>query len=197
MSIVDPAYFRELQETEPDTICQGEKCTYDPDKKTYEIEIWGDRFIIDPASGKINCISKHVAGIHEYFDLFVVFYLLRAKAASPQMEWISENDLPGGPTFFRGPHLIPTHKISDTYTNDIDSLRKKCEENGGKPLDMGDAAYEFSITKDLPIALIYWLGDEDFPAEARILYDRSIGKILSLDIIFALAVEVCHRLSAK
>jgi len=37
-------------------------------------------------------------------------------------------------------------------------------------------------------------GDEDFPSEARLLFDRTIQQHLPLDIIYALAVEVCHTL---
>jgi hypothetical protein len=60
---------------------------------------------------------------------------------------------------------------------------------------MADAAFCFSITPDLPVAVLYWVGDEDFPAEAKILYDRSISELLTLDILFALAVGVCAGVS--
>jgi hypothetical protein len=59
---------------------------------------------------------------------------------------------------------------------------------------MADAAFSFSITPDIPVAVLYWIGDEDFPAEVKILYDRSITELLSLDILFALAVGVCARI---
>jgi hypothetical protein len=131
---------------------------------------------------------------HEYFDLLAMYYLLSAKDTSLIGEWISEKDLPGGPTFFRGPHRIPTDLITGQFNNDLQEFKNRCEQLGGTPIDMADAAYCFSITPDIPVVVLYWIGDEDFPAEAKILYDRSVAELLSLDILFALAVGVCTRI---
>jgi hypothetical protein len=49
------------------------------------------------------------------------------------------------------------------------------------------------ITPEIPVAIVYWLGDEDFPAEAKLLFDRSMINLMPLDILFALVVEVCDR----
>jgi hypothetical protein len=58
---------------------------------------------------------------------------------------------------------------------------------------MADAAYSFRITTRIPVAVLYWIGDEDFPAESKILYDRTIAENLASDIIYALAVGICER----
>ena len=60
---------------------------------------------------------------------------------------------------------------------------------------MGDAAFRFEITPRIPVVMLYWQGDEDFGPEARILFDRSICKYLALDVIYALVVEICARVS--
>ena len=46
------------------------------------------------------------------------------------------------------------------------------------------------------MAALYWCGDDEFPAEAKILYDRTITEHLATDIIYALAVGVCRRLAS-
>ena len=53
-------------------------------------------------------------------------------------------------------------------------------------LDMGDAAYRFNIVPGIPVAVLYWVGDDEFPPEAKILYDRSISGQWPLDIVPAL-----------
>jgi hypothetical protein len=113
---------------------------------------------------------------------------------TPCGEWISEKDLPGGPTFFRGPHEIPTHLISERFGNDIDAFKRKCAQLSGVPLDMADAAYRFDIVSNIPVAVLLWAGDDEFQPEAKVLYDRTISRHLTLDIIFSLAVEICARI---
>lgn len=123
-----------------------------------------------------------------------MYYLLHVADNNPGTDWISEKDLPAGATFFRGPHLIPTSRISKTFGNDLPSFITTCENLGGEQLDMADAAFRFQITPDIPVVVLYWIGDEDFPAEAKLLFDRSMSTLMPLDVVFSLAVEVCERL---
>ncbi len=193
-NIIDKSYFHELDNAHPETLCRKGRCSYSAAKHQYSIEIWGDQFVIDPSNERIGHAAANNSPPHEYLDLFAIYYLLRVKDIPLQKEWVSEKDLPGGPTFFRGPHLIPTDLISKQFNNDLQKFRIRCTQLGGKPIDMADAAYRFSITDDIPMAILYWTGDEDFPPEAKILYDRSIAEQLSLDIVWTLAVGVCARL---
>lgn len=191
--IIDNSYFTELNAATPEAICRKGRCRYIADLNQYAIEVWGDMYIFNLNNSKIEHVIATNPQPHKYFDLFVMYYLLRGKDILLSEEWVSEKDLPGGPTFFRGPHQIPTDLISKRFKNDLQEFKTCCENLGGTQLEMADAAFSFSITPDIPVAVLYWIGDEDFPAEAKILYDRSVPELLSLDILFALAVGVCTR----
>ncbi len=191
---VDHNYFKELAHAIPSDVCRSTRCSYNTASKNYVLQIWGDEYIISWTENKIERIGPTLPPPHAYFYLFVVYYLLLPMDIELLGEWISEMDLPGGATFFRGPHLLPTNHISEQFGNDLRAFCERCENLGGTPLQLADAAFSFTITKDIPVAVLYWTGDEDFPAEAKILYDKSISKSLPLDIIFALAVEVCTRI---
>lgn len=192
--IIDKSYFRELNDSKPETLCRNGRCSYHIDTHQYSLEIWGDQLLINLTDERIHHLPSGNPPPHEYLDLFAIYYLLRTKDISLQEEWVSEKDLPGGPTFFRGPHLIPTDLISKQFNNDLEKFKIRCAQLGGTPIEMADAAYRFSITTDIPIVVLYWTGDEDFPPEAKILYDRAIAEQLSLDIVWALAVGVCARI---
>jgi len=193
---VDSNYFKELAQADPTDICRLDRCSYDPTGKSYILQIWGDTYIIDWSEGKIERSSATMPPPHTFFYLFVIYYLLLPQDIEPRGEWISEKDLPGGTTFFRGPHLLPTSLISERFANDLQGFCQRCKKLGGTPLKLADAAFTFTITRDIPIAVLYWAGDEEFPAEAKILYDKSISDPLPLDIVFALAFEVCSRIGA-
>ena len=57
-----------------------------------------------------------------------------------------------------------------------------------------NVSYIFEITPRIPVAVLYWRGDDEFKAESKILYDRTIAEHLASDMIYALAVGVCERL---
>jgi len=60
---------------------------------------------------------------------------------------------------------------------------------------MADASFVFNITPRIPIAVLFWDGDDEFPTDAKILFDKTIIKHLSADIIYTLAVDICSRIS--
>ncbi len=77
----------------------------------------------------------------------------------------------------------------------MNGFSRKCKELEGSPLKMADQAYTFKIAPRIPLAILLWTGDDEFPAESKMLFDRSITQHLALDIIFSLAVEVCSKLA--
>ena len=191
---VDKTYFQELADQDPAVICRRVPgCQFHADGGFYTLPVWGQTYALYPREAVIKPLLPADEAPHELFCFFIIYYLLRSRAAAPSGRWISEKDIPGGATFFRGPHQIPTRLISRRYENDIEAFSRTCRGLQGSPLTMGDAAYRFEITPDIPVAVLYWAGDEDFAAEAKLLYDQRIGHQLPPDVIFSLAVEVCRR----
>lgn len=194
--LLEDIHYKALAEHDPQEVCKRVGCTYDATGESFTLTTWGENFQISVRESQI-LPSDSARNYHDYFYVFLINYLQMAREITPTEDWITEKDLPGGVTFFRGPHLLPTAMISDKYENDLDAFKERCLQFGGSPVSMGDAAYTFSITPSIPLLVIYWLGDEDFPAEAKILFDASMRDYLPLDIVYALAVEVCYRLGGK
>jgi hypothetical protein len=90
---------------------------------------------------------------------------------------------------------MPVNLISDRFGHDLAGFRRACEDLGGSPVGMADAAYVFQILPRIPVTVLLWTGDCEFDAEAKLLFDRTIGSHLPLDVIFGLAMEICARLS--
>ena len=194
---IDGSYFIELAEKNPEEVCRLALCDYDPMKKGYRISVWGEDYGIYPRESQIIRLQENNPDVGHLLGLFIIYYLLRAKDMSISKEWISEKDIPGGPTFFRGPHKIPTQIIEKRYENNVEEFKEVCEQLDGIPLDMADAAYAFEITPRIPVAVQFWDKDDEFSAEAKILFDRTIAEQLAPDIVFCLTVEICRRIGGK
>ena len=193
--LIDKIHFQELSEQDPADVCRRALCTFDDMNQSYALFVWGVEYRIFPYAFKIDCVLQSTQCLPDYFYLFVIHYLLKSKEIDIRNEWISEKDIPGGTTFFRGPHEIPTNMISRRFDSNITDFKKRCEYLHGIPLDMADAAYVFKVTHRIPVAVLYWKGDDEFPAESKILYDRTITEHLASDIIYALSVGICQRLA--
>ena len=191
---IDPRFFRELADKNPVDVCRGAMCAYDVEKCFYTVKIWSDDYVIYPHDNLITRITDNMSAPGEIFSFFILHYLLHSKESEIKNQWISEKEIPGGDLFFTVSHEIPTYLISDRYSNDIDGFKKRCEHLDGIPLDMADASYRFNITPRIPVAVLFWDGDEEFPPESKMLFDKSIAGLLAPDIVLALAYEVCYRI---
>ncbi|MDX9785912.1 MAG: DUF3786 domain-containing protein [Desulfobacterales bacterium] len=192
--LVDSILFQDLAALNSETVCRNALCEYDHEHRCFYLSVWGDRYAIYPYEKRIDRLGAHDKDAHEYINVFLLHYLLQAKQIEATNDWISEKDIPGGATFFRGPHKIPTHLISQQYGNNLKAFGERCQSLQGVPLELADMAYRFQITPRIRIAVLYWEGDETFLPEAKLLYDRSISKQFAPDVIFALACEICHKI---
>lgn len=192
--LIDSIHFQKLSELDPRDVCRRALCRYDDANRCYTLSVWGQNFRIAPHRLTIESMRNNKHHLDDYFHLFVIHYLLRAKVTDIANEWISEKDVAGGPTFFRGPHRIPTDLITDRFNNDIEAFKSRCNRFGGRSIQLADAACVFTIVPRIPVAVLYWCGDEDFAAETKILYDRTITAHLASDMIYALAVGICRQL---
>ncbi len=68
----------------------------------------------------------------------------------------------------------------------------------GKLLGTGDAAAELSYFPYIPITCILWRGDEEFPAEASVLFDETANLYFSAeDMAVAGQMAVLELLKAS
>lgn len=193
-NVVDSRLFGELAGRRKEDVILPGWCEYSDAEEGYILKAWGERYIIRPEREEI-IMEVSSTTPPEYFCVFLVNYLLAKKVAEPIGEWISEKDLAGGSTFFRGPHTIPTHLLTQKYDNDLVSLKKTCDSLSGIPIDFGDCAYSFRVIGSVNVALLYWLGDDDFLPEAKLLVDRSVATLYQLDVVYALLCDTCYRLA--
>lgn len=195
-SLIDRSYFVELAARDPEEVCRRTACSFDDRGKGFTLSVWGEDIGIYPHRFLLRRVGGDPEAVDDFLGLFVLYYLLHNGKFVLEDQWISEKDIPGGTSFFRGPHAIPTQLITQAAKH-IHEFRQICGRLGGEALQMADAAFRFEITPQIPVAVLYWEGDEEFSAEAKILFDKSITGHLPLDIVFALAVAVCNKIGGR
>ncbi|MCP3943998.1 MAG: DUF3786 domain-containing protein [Desulfobacteraceae bacterium] len=190
--LIDKILFRDLLSCDSEDVTKRTGALYDKKKGHYSIKIWGNFYDVMPEQYLIKPREQKVDTYRDYLYLFMLHYLMKVKQIPLSGQWISEKDIPGGVGFFRGPHTLPTEILAQVFGNDLSGFLVAGERLGGKSLPMADAAFSFDIAPQIPVAVLLWLGDEEFGSQVKLLFDKTIEQQLPLDIIYALAVEVCH-----
>lgn len=133
--------------------------------------------------------AEAVAGRFSYFlNHSVLWYLAAAKDIGLTGRLLKPESLKGGHHFFTGTHELPLRALAGKYGHDRDAFLARARELGGRELGFGDASAELLPLPRVPVTLIVWLGDEEFPPRADLLLDSSCEIQLSLDIIWSVAM---------
>jgi hypothetical protein len=130
-------------------------------------------------------------------QILLIRYLVTNNGGEPTGESISEKDLPGGVTYFQGPHSLQVSPIAHRYGTDPDAFEQRGRELGGTPGTCGDKAMTFLPFPLMPVTYVLWKQDEEFPASVTVVFDRSIGRWFELDMVFALVLELTQRIMQR
>lgn len=129
-------------------------------------------------------------------QVLILHYLLAAGLLFPTGNWIAYREIQGASFYFSAFVKRAIDPLKKTFGANIQGLVKAAEKLGGRAIPAGDAGFEFRVLPRIPIQLILWEGDADFPAEANILFDETIGDILSPEDVAWLSGMLVYRLMA-
>ncbi len=109
-------------------------------------------------------------------------------------EWIAYRDLPGGR--FYAATLVPTVEtpIAQAFGGDHGALGKAARELGAVKASFGDESYIFHPFPYSPLLVVLHHGDEEFPPQCRVLFDRCCSRYLNTDDLKILATQVAAYL---
>jgi hypothetical protein len=190
-------YWERLAKVEPSAVCQRTEATYNQERKGYLLPILNQKYLIVPQERKIFCMRGDFCeeeDLRDYFYLMVLLYLLDAKEGEPKRTWISEKELKGGTTFFRGPHALRVEELKSAFGKNPEAFVQAGRRLGGVDLLFGDKAFALTVFPKVPLAYVLWKEDEEFAARVTVMFDSTIQNQFSLDGIWCVVAEVSQRL---
>jgi hypothetical protein len=121
-------------------------------------------------------------------------YFQKADGAPLADRWIAYRELPDGMFYFHAFQGYTATRLIKTFANDLAGFEKAASDAGGEALSHGDAGFMFRPLPKVPMAVVYWYGDEEFPPNANVLFDASAGHYLSTDGLAVLGRELCSKI---
>lgn len=197
--ILKEKLWQELIKREPEEVAQKAKVVYQTELKVFYLLSLGQTFQVSPMEREISPLTSLGKLLYQRFkyliDLTFLFYLLRADGRGLNGKYLSYKSLKGGETFFRGSHTLSFSKLLKVFECAPQELDLAAEKLGGKKIDLGDLAYEFTALPLLPLVLSFWKGEEEIPSSANLLFDASVEDFLPLDLLWAVSAYVVNALS--
>lgn len=124
----------------------------------------------------------------------LILHYMWAPGGALSGDWVAYREIPGASFYFSAFVKRAVDPLKKAFGADVSRLKEVAERLDGTAIDAGDAGYEFRVFPKVPLQLILWEGDDEFPPEANILFDDSVGSMLSPEDIAWLAGMLVYRL---
>jgi hypothetical protein len=107
---------------------------------------------------------------------------------------ISPLELPGGATFFRGPHSLPGGPLEERFGRDAAGFLAAGKKLHGEIRPAGDAAVALEVFPGLVVEVILWQADDEFPAQVSFTLPAHLDRFWFLDAVWGLLNLVTQEL---
>lgn len=136
----------------------------------------------------------------DYETTLTLYDVLCCSAKSPVLahEWATVENLqmvsssPGTDTF--------TGRYAKLFSGKAEALFKVCEEIGGRKPVMSagaDACWEFDLFPFLPVQFRFWDGDDEFPPQIKLLWDKNTLDFMHFETTYYAQGLLLHMLKEK
>lgn len=160
----------------------------------YGLTHFGRDYWIDPATGAVTAADGGPASRDARLNIYTLLGYCRDGAANTG-RWVPFREVPGAapfaPAFDKGT-LQPFARL---FAGRAEALRRAAEALGGTPLPQGDVGFRLEAFRCIPMEFLFWDGDEEFPAQANILYDAGVTSFIHVESTVSLASEGLRRLA--
>lgn len=115
----------------------------------------------------------------------VLYYFVTADGAPLAERWISFSELADGRFYNQAFQGYSGGELARHFGNDLAAFAAAAHRLGGEPPGQtwpGDAAFRFQVLPRLPVLVVAWQGDEDFPASYQVLFDAAANHYLPSDV---------------
>jgi len=170
--------------------CSG----YSIKDNTLVLDFLGQHFKIDYPSGNFVPMKASDGELPIATQILILHYVSNLSEPLEVGKLISFKELPGGAIYikpFTGRAIDP---LVRTFGSDPDSLLELVTRLGGQSNGLGDVGVTYRVFPRIPVALILWRADDEFPASGNILFDASAPSILPTEDFAVLASMVVFGL---
>ncbi len=129
-----------------------------------------------------------------FIQSLILTYLVTADGTTPSSRWVGFRELPDGMFYVQAFQGYTGGRLVRELGGGIEVFRRAAKVLGGEPLEIGDAGYVFTVLPRVHLGLVYWEGDEEFPSQARVLFEDTAAHYMPTDGLAILGSQLVGRI---
>jgi len=126
--------------------------------------------------------------------ILILHYLLTADGTPLADKWIAFRSLPGGLGYDAAFQGRANLRLARAFGSNRQGFEAAAQSLGGERLDFGDASFSFRVLPRVWLAVVLYLADDEFPANANLLFDGAVSHYLPTEDLAVLGGMLAGRL---
>lgn len=139
--------------------------------RVYELS-WPDLAVREQGSGVEPSYVVQIILLH---------YLITSDGITVRGQWTSFREIPDGRVYYPAFRGGSEGRLLDRFGSDVPAFQAAAAALGGRPVALADHAFAFDVLPRLPMAVLLWEGDDEFPPELHILLDSTAANYLPVE----------------
>jgi hypothetical protein len=177
----------------PERMARLSGAEYDPVKKEIRVVYLNRSYSLSHPEGRFT-YPHDPADLPLEEQSLILQYLAQATGEPLNNRWISYAELPNGMLHDRPFRIQAVEPLVRVFSGQPGRLLQVSRTLGGQEVGMGDIGVVIPVFPKIPVAVILWVADEEFPARANMIFDASAPKYLSTAALYILGSVVTERL---
>ena len=144
------------------------------------IEFLCREYVIDQAGWTILRAADGAAP-PSLMQSLILTYLYMSDGMPPIDRWLGFRELPNGLFYAQAFQGYTGAALVRDLNGDVAAFKRASEKLQGAALSIGDAGYAFQVLPRIKLAVTMWSGDDEFPAQAQVLFQETAPHYLITD----------------
>jgi hypothetical protein len=127
--------------------------------------------------------------------ILILHYIITAKGTPNTGKLIGFKQVPGGLFEYASLSREVLAPLLDQFGKEPERLVEAAANLGGSEAGYGDTAVSIKAFPNVPVVIVLWRGDDEFPPNASILFDSTVSNYLSTEDMSVLCARIVEKLT--
>jgi len=166
-----------------------------PGSKQIVLRVLDKDCIIDLEERTISYVRNDQGPVRGDLRILIQHYLEGSGNAQLANKLVTFREFVGGAQYYSAFRTRTIDFLARAFGQKIEVLRQIGDAIRAEPMHMGDVSFKTYFFPKMPVVVVIWLGDEEVPTSANVLFDANAGKILPTEDISVVGATLCRWLT--
>ena len=129
--------------------------------------------------------------------ILILHYLVSARGTPATNRFVTFRELPGCASYYPVFNQLAIKPILDRFAREPELLVDAAASLGGLRASYGDASVTVNAFSRVPVTVVLWRGDEEFPSSCTMMFDANVSDYLPTEDIIVVSATLARRLTVN